>query len=55
MPEGMDRKQIIKRYDDNYGLPTDAMVAQMKQACDRISNMKTYDDFFKVNSHNHAL
>ena len=48
MPEKMTRKQILQRYDDNYGLPTDEMVLQMKQACEKIENMKTYDDWFKV-------
>ena len=49
MPEKMTRNQILQRYDDNYGLPTDEMVLDMKQACEKIENMKTYDDWFKVN------
>ena len=50
MPSGMTRDQIIKRYDDNCGFPTDKMVAEMKAACAKIGNMKTYDDWFKVRS-----
>ena len=48
MPPGMSRDQIIKRYDDNCGFPTDKMVTEMKAACTKIENMKTYDDWFKV-------
>ena len=48
MPSGMTRDQIIKRYDDNCGFPTDQMVTEMKTACAKIESMKTYDDWFKV-------
>ena len=48
MPPGMSRDHIIKRYDDNCGFPTDKMVTEMKAACTKIENMKTYNDWFKV-------
>ena len=48
MPSGMSRDQIIKRYDDNCGFPTDNMVTEMKAACNKIESMKTYDHWFKV-------
>lgn len=49
MPKGMSRKDIIKRYDDNMGFPSEEMVNQMKAACNKINNeMKTYADWFKI-------
>ena len=48
MPKGKSRKELIKRYDDNIGFPTPEMVKQMKESVDRISKMKTFDDWFKV-------
>lgn len=50
MPSKLSRDQIIKRYDDNHGFPTDAMVTEMKQAVERIENMKTYADWFKASN-----
>ena len=48
MPRNMSREQLIKRYDANNGSPTPDMVKEMKQACQRIDNMKTYPEWFKV-------
>ena len=48
MPVGMSRDELIERYDENCGFPTDKMVADMKEACARIDNMKTFQDWFKV-------
>ncbi|WAQ93483.1 UB2J1-like protein [Mya arenaria] len=48
MPAGKSRKELIKRYDDNLGFPTADMVAQMKDSVERINNMKTFDDWYKV-------
>lgn len=48
MPDGMSRDELIERYDKNCGFPTDGMVADMKEACTRIDNMKTFQDWFKV-------
>ena len=44
----MSRDDIIRRYDDNNGAPTAAMRVEMKAACQRIEDMKTYSDWFKV-------
>ena len=48
MPKGKSRKDLIKRYDDNYGFPTEDMVKQMKQSVDTINKMNTFADWFKV-------
>ena len=48
MPSNLSRKQIIERYDNNSGFPTDAMVVEMKAAVKKIEAMKTYEDWFNV-------
>ncbi|BFZ11825.1 hypothetical protein BsWGS_14864 [Bradybaena similaris] len=49
MPAGMSRKNIIKRYDDNFGFPTTEMVQVMKEAFVNINtNMKNYQDWFRI-------
>lgn len=52
MPKGKSRKDLIKRYDDNIGFPTPDMVKQMKESVELISKMKTFADWFKVNTTN---
>lgn len=48
MPPKMKRADLVKRYDENLGFPTESMVAEMKEACDMISKLNTYEDWFKV-------
>ena len=48
MPDGMSLDEIIARYDSNFGFPTDSMVEEMKAACQKIADMKTYADWYKV-------
>ncbi|KAH3873657.1 uncharacterized protein LOC127869059 [Dreissena polymorpha] len=48
MPPDMSRKDLIKSYDDNLGFPTEKMVAKMKESVERINNMKTFVDWYKV-------
>ena len=55
IPEGMSQADILKRYDSNYGFPTAAMVEEMKDACQKIANMKTYEDWFQVKIYNNLL
>ena len=48
MPTGKSRKELIKRYDDNLGFPTEDMVKQMKESVKKITDMKTFSDWYKV-------
>ncbi|CAL1537315.1 unnamed protein product [Lymnaea stagnalis] len=49
MPAGMSREDVIKRYDDNFGFPTEDMVAEMKRAFARINDeMHSYADWFEI-------
>lgn len=49
MPKGKSRADLVKSYDRNLGFPTEEMVKQMKESIQRINDMKTYSDWFKVN------
>ncbi|XP_061186101.1 uncharacterized protein LOC133194137 [Saccostrea echinata] len=48
MPKGKSKADLVKRYDNNLGFPTEEMVKQMKESVQLINNMKTYSDWFNV-------
>lgn len=49
MPDDLTRDDIIKRYDDNWGFPTEDMVHSMKSQCSKILNeIQTYADWYKI-------
>ncbi len=47
-PSKMTIKEVCERYDANYGLPTEAMEAEMKEAVKKLKAVATYQNWFEV-------
>ena len=47
-PKEMDFAQISARYDANYGLPTEQMEKEMKDAVKKIKEIKSYPEWFAI-------
>jgi len=47
-PAKMNIKEVCERYDKNFGLPTDQMETEMREAVKKLKAVKNYSDWYEV-------